>query len=72
MPPVGGVIIEGHQPKEGFAVLRCWVHQQLDSQLHPVGTLNQQEPSLKHVVVPPTGQIINKTLWEQASAHQKE
>lgn len=47
MPPVGGVVEEGQQPQQGFGVIRRWRHQQLDSHLYPVGTLNQQEPRLK-------------------------
>lgn len=58
MPPVGGVVIEGQQPQEGPTVLRPFCPQQLDGHLHPVCTLDQQEPGLEHSVVPPTG-------WEE-------
>lgn len=56
MPPVGGVVVDGQQPQQGATVLRSCSHQQLDCSLHPVGTLNQQEPGLKHFEVPPAGQ----------------
>lgn len=66
VPPVGGVVVEGQKPQEGFAVLRCWCHQQSDSCLHPVGTLNQQEPGLKQSVMPPAGRE------DRRATHQRD
>lgn len=60
VPPVSGVVVEGEQPQEGGTVLRLRRHQQLDSHLHPMGTLDQKEPGLEHCVEPPTAQNMKK------------
>lgn len=63
-------MVKGEQPQKGAAVLGAACYQQLHRHLHPVGTLNQQEPGLKHCVLPPKGHQENAQVRLESSTHQ--